>query len=77
MPKKIVKIIVILAGSTSALIALIFIIIGGVLFFFAVGQHLLDLSIPWLLLIQLINWLPFVLFIRHHCYRGDLKLNGH
>ena len=57
-------------------IAIMVISIAGVIGFFAIGHKMLDLSVLWLLLLQLVSWLPFIGWIRHYCYSWDLTLNG-
>lgn len=57
-------------------IALIVIAATGPIVFFPVSQRILETSVLWLLLLQVMSWLPFVGWVRHYCYSRDLTLNG-
>jgi hypothetical protein len=50
--------------------------IAGILIFIANAQRMLAAGPLELALLQLVCWLPFVMFIRHYCYSWDLKLDG-
>jgi ABC-type Na+ efflux pump permease subunit len=56
------------------IIFVIFVATIATVSFMTVGYKLLDDPWSWLLLMQAVCWLPFVVVARYHCYSLDLKL---
>lgn len=46
------------------------------IFFINAAHRVLEAPVQWLLLAQVLSWMPFLAYARHQCYAGDLTLGG-